>query len=105
MGSDPISPILVGVAQLVERWIVAPVAVGSIPIAHPRRLRFRRALENHCIQGLFRLIEVRADCRQSLLCRPQSVLSLILSRRIDYRRKNLIRQLVDLELKRRFLIL
>jgi hypothetical protein len=27
----------VGVAQLVERWIVAPVAVGSIPIAHPFR--------------------------------------------------------------------
>lgn len=27
--------VLVGVAQLVERWIVAPVAVGSIPIAHP----------------------------------------------------------------------
>jgi hypothetical protein len=26
---------VVGVAQLVERWIVAPVAVGSIPIAHP----------------------------------------------------------------------
>ena len=28
---------MVGVAQLVERWIVAPVAVGSIPIAHPLR--------------------------------------------------------------------
>jgi hypothetical protein len=28
----------VGVAQLVERWIVAPVAVGSIPIAHPSLL-------------------------------------------------------------------
>ena len=26
---------MVGVAQLVERWIVAPVAVGSNPIAHP----------------------------------------------------------------------
>jgi hypothetical protein len=25
----------VGVAQLVERWIVAPVAEGSIPFAHP----------------------------------------------------------------------
>jgi hypothetical protein len=25
----------VSVAQLVERWIVAPVAVGSNPIAHP----------------------------------------------------------------------
>ena len=24
----------VGVAQLVEHWIVAPVVVGSIPIAH-----------------------------------------------------------------------
>jgi hypothetical protein len=26
---------MVSVAQLVERWIVAPVAVGSIPITHP----------------------------------------------------------------------
>jgi hypothetical protein len=29
------SSILVGVAQLVERWIVAPVAEGSNPFAHP----------------------------------------------------------------------
>src|SRR5213593_3916137 len=34
------SLLLVGVAQLVERWIVAPVAVGSIPIAHPFRINF-----------------------------------------------------------------
>ncbi len=26
---------MVGVAQMVERWIVAPVVVGSSPIAHP----------------------------------------------------------------------
>ena len=26
---------MVGVAQLVERWIVAPVAEGSNPFAHP----------------------------------------------------------------------
>ena len=26
---------MVSVAQLVERWIVAPVAVGSSPITHP----------------------------------------------------------------------
>jgi hypothetical protein len=26
----------VSVAQLVERWIVAPVVVGSIPITHPK---------------------------------------------------------------------
>ena len=32
---------MVGVAQLVERWIVAPVAVGSIPIAHPFHLQYR----------------------------------------------------------------
>ena len=30
--------ILVGVAQLVERWIVAPVAEGSNPFAHPSYL-------------------------------------------------------------------
>ena len=35
-----------GVAQLVERWIVAPVAVGSIPIAHP-------SLLEHVSRGLF----------------------------------------------------
>src|SRR5262245_61997535 len=28
-------PSVVSVAQLVERWIVAPVVVGSIPITHP----------------------------------------------------------------------
>lgn len=28
-------PSMVSVAQLVERWIVAPVVVGSIPITHP----------------------------------------------------------------------
>ena len=28
---------MVGVAQLVERWIVAPVAEGSNPFAHPFR--------------------------------------------------------------------
>ena len=26
---------MVGVAQLVEHWIVAPVATGSSPVAHP----------------------------------------------------------------------
>ena len=26
---------MVGVAQLVERWIVIPVVVGSSPISHP----------------------------------------------------------------------
>ena len=27
---------MVGVAQLVERWIVAPVVEGSSPFTHPR---------------------------------------------------------------------
>ena len=27
---------MVGVAQLAERWIVAPEVVGSSPIAHPK---------------------------------------------------------------------
>lgn len=41
---------MVGVAQLVERWIVIPVVVGSIPIVHPifelsNRLTF-------CLNGL-----------------------------------------------------
>lgn len=29
---------MVGVAQSVERWIVAPEVVGSIPIVHPSNL-------------------------------------------------------------------
>lgn len=38
---------MVGVAQLVERWIVAPVAEGSIPFAHPYdpELLLRRPLQ------------------------------------------------------------
>lgn len=38
---------MVSVAQLVERWIVAPVAVGSNPIAHPypKALLLWRALK------------------------------------------------------------
>ena len=28
---------MVGVAQLVERWTVAPVVEGSIPFAHPKQ--------------------------------------------------------------------
>ena len=40
-GSRPAGsfPSMVSVAQLVERWIVAPVVVGSIPITHPNTLR------------------------------------------------------------------
>ena len=29
----------VGVAQLVERWIVVPVAVGSNPTTHPKTVQ------------------------------------------------------------------
>ncbi len=29
---------MVGVAQLVELWIVAPVVAGSNPVAHPKFL-------------------------------------------------------------------
>jgi hypothetical protein len=32
---------MVDVAQLVERRIVIPVVVGSIPIVHPKFLEFR----------------------------------------------------------------
>lgn len=32
----------VGVAQLAEHWIVAPVVVGSNPIAHPLPVKERR---------------------------------------------------------------
>tara|TARA_B100001123_G_scaffold416975_1_gene519226 strand:+ start:1864 stop:1995 length:132 start_codon:yes stop_codon:yes gene_type:complete len=30
---------LVGVAQLVELWLVVPVVVGSSPIAHPNKYK------------------------------------------------------------------
>ena len=33
---------MVAVAQLVERWIVIPVVVGSIPISHPIYCLFTR---------------------------------------------------------------
>ena len=41
---------MVAVAQLVERWIVAPVVVGSNPIGHPILLQ----VANECclIRGL-----------------------------------------------------
>jgi hypothetical protein len=33
-------PSTVGVAQLVERWIVVPVAVGSNPTTHPNEVSY-----------------------------------------------------------------
>ena len=33
---------MVGVAQLVEHWVVAPVVVGSSPITHPINFRNKR---------------------------------------------------------------
>ena len=66
------STIMVSVAQLVELWIVAPVAAGSIPVAHPldgpvglalRELTFRRTLKLHSIQGLFSLVQLRSNRR------------------------------------------
>ncbi len=30
---------MVGVAQLVEHWVVASVVVGSSPIIHPRKIK------------------------------------------------------------------
>ena len=34
-GSNPVPRSMVSVAQLVERWTVAPVVGGSSPLAHP----------------------------------------------------------------------
>lgn len=45
---------MVGVAQLVERRIVAPVVVGSSPIAHPK-------LETRLIIGAISSIGRAAD--------------------------------------------
>ena len=33
---------MVGVAQLVEHWVVAPVVVGSSPITHPINVHNKR---------------------------------------------------------------
>ena len=38
--------ILVGVAQLVEHWVVASVVVGSSPIIHPIKNQRNRAVNN-----------------------------------------------------------
>ena len=56
---------MVSVAQLVERWIVAPVVVGSIPIAHPGDVPpcLGRTLGSHRIQGLFLAVQFHPNCR------------------------------------------
>ncbi len=36
---------MVSVAQPVERWIVAPVVVGSIPITHPNLNNLRQLIQ------------------------------------------------------------
>jgi hypothetical protein len=38
--------ILVGVAQLVEHWVVASVVVGSSPIIHPKKDKRNRAVNS-----------------------------------------------------------
>ncbi len=37
---------MVGVAQLVESWIVAPVVAGSNPVAHPTDSSYNNGLLN-----------------------------------------------------------
>jgi hypothetical protein len=37
---------MVGVAQLVERWIVVPVAEGSNPSTHPKAWLYAMALRH-----------------------------------------------------------
>ena len=44
-------PSTVSVAQLVERWIVAPVVVGSIPITHPNFFNHFRISVDDLIPG------------------------------------------------------
>jgi hypothetical protein len=33
---------MVGVAQLVEHWLVVPVAAGSSPVVHPMKAKWLR---------------------------------------------------------------
>ncbi len=35
---------MVGVAQLVEHWVVAPVVVGSSPITHPIKAKLKEGV-------------------------------------------------------------
>ena len=43
------SLVLVGVAQLVEHWVVASVVVGSSPIIHPRKNKKNRMLRRYSV--------------------------------------------------------
>ena len=56
---------MVGVAQLVERWIVIPVVVGSIPIVHPIFELFNRL--TFCLNGLLILYSYIAPWQPFLL--------------------------------------
>ena len=97
---------MVSVAQLVERWIVAPVAAGSIPVAHPSKaaLLFGRTLKLHRFQGLSCLVQLRSNRRQPVLSLSEARLRLISSRLIRYGSEKLIGDLVHLQLQRPFLI-
>ncbi len=76
----------VSVAQSVERWIVAPVVVGSIPITHPN-LPARILSPNlwsgcqhgayvHCIQTRSDLTQ-RTWSKASVFCRSQLIIHLL----------------------------
>ena len=94
-----------GVAQLVERWIVAPVAEGSNPFAHPCLLLllwwsclFPRLEFGSCLAKLV------ANSLQSDLRNPKLGLSTISVRHGCHRCVDAIGDLVDLQLGCRLLV-
>lgn len=81
---------MVGVAQLVERWIVIPVVVGSIPIVHPIFLKGALIGRSgaflfwgcgvHAFSVLVSLFEVERRprgswCSSSISCRANKVVA------------------------------
>ena len=72
---------MVGVAQLVERWIVIPVVVGSIPIVHPIFLKGALIVRSGaflfllCVYGLKVLAPVRSSGADNFMANHLSVKS------------------------------
>ena len=64
---------MVGVAQLVERWIVAPVVEGSSPFTHPNILLRKRPLDSAPLAQLVEQLTLNQRVRSSSLRRRTSV--------------------------------
>ena len=63
----------VGIAQLVEHWIVAPVVAGSSPVTHPKRsaVRLRRNLQSNAQSHRIR-VQIGGLGAQAYFCTPST---------------------------------